>query len=71
MSAPPDIISELLCSMQLCISDVKAWATANMIKPNDNKTELVLVTSKCTNHLQNLTSSITICNAQIPFKHSV
>ena len=35
MSAPPDRISELLHSMQPCISDVKAWATANMLKLND------------------------------------
>ena len=38
MSAPPDRIYELLHSMQSCISDVKAWATANMPKLNDNKT---------------------------------
>ena len=38
MSAPPDGISELLHSMQSCISDVKAWATANMLKLNDNRT---------------------------------
>ena len=36
MSAPPDRISELLHSIQSCISDVKAWATANMLKLNDN-----------------------------------
>ena len=30
-----DKISELVHSMQSCISDVKAWATANMIKLND------------------------------------
>ena len=47
MSAPPDRISELLHSMQSCISDVKAWATANMLRFND-KTELMLVTSKRT-----------------------
>ena len=56
--------------MQLYISDVKAWATANMLKVND-KTELMLVTSKRTKHLHNLPSSITIGNAQIPFKQSV
>ena len=28
ISAPPDEISELLHSMQSCIGDVKAWATA-------------------------------------------
>ena len=48
MSAPPDRIFELLHSMQSCMSDVKAWATANMLKLNDNKTELMLVTSRRT-----------------------
>ena len=43
MSAPPDRISELLHSVHSCTSDVKAWATANMLKLNDNKTELMLV----------------------------
>ena len=71
MSAPPDSIYELLHSMQSCISDVKAWETANMLKLNDSKTELMLVTSKRTKHLHNLPTSITIGNAQIPFKQSV
>ena len=71
MSAPPDRISELLHSMQSCICDVKAWATANMLKLNDNKTELMLVTSKRTKHLHSLPTSITIGNAQISFKESV
>ena len=74
MSAPPDEISELLHSMQSCVSDVKAWATANMLKLNDNKTELMLVTSKITNlitHLHSQPTSITIGNAQIPYRQSV
>ena len=71
MSAPPDKISELFHSMLSCRSDVKAWATANMLKLNDNKTELMLVNSKRTKHLHNLPASITIGNAQIPFKQSV
>ena len=71
MSAPPDRISELLHSMQPCIGDVKAWATANILKLNDNKTELMLVTSKRTKHLHSLPTSITIGNAQISFKKSV
>ena len=58
MSAPPDRISELLHSMQSCICDVKAWATANMLRLNDNKTELMLVTSKRTKHLHSLPTSI-------------
>ena len=71
MSAPHDRISELLHSIQSCISDIKAWATANMLKLNDNKTELMLVTCKRTKHLHNLPTSITIVNAQVPFKKSV
>ena len=71
MSAPPDRISDLLHSMQSCIGDVKAWATANMLKLSDNKAELMLVTSKRTKHLHSLPTSITIGNAQIPFKKSV
>ena len=57
--------------MQSCMSDVKAWATANMLRLNDNKTKLVLVTSTRTRHLHNLPTSITIGCAQIPFKQSV
>ena len=57
--------------MKSCISDVKAWATANMQKLNGIKTELMLVTSKRTRHLHILPTSITIGNAQIPFKQSV
>ena len=71
MSAPSDRISALLHSKHSCISDDKAWATANMPKLNDNKTEHMLVTSMITKHLHNLPTSITIGNAQIPFKQSV
>ena len=71
LSAPPDRMSELLHSMQSCISDVKAWATANLLKLNDSKTELMLVTSKRSKHLHNLPTSITMVNVQIPFKQSV
>ena len=43
----------------------------NMLKLNDNKTELMLVASKRTKHLHNLPTCITISNVQIPFKQSV
>ena len=71
MSAPPDRISELLHSMQSCMSVVKAWATANMLKLDDNKTENKLVASKRTKHLHNLPTSITMGNAKVHFKQSV
>ena len=71
VSAPTDRISELLHSIPSCICDAKAWATVNMLKLNDNTTELMLVTSKRTNRLHSLPTSITIGKAQIPFKQSV
>ena len=71
MSAIPDRISELLHSMQPCIGDVKAWATTNMLKLYDNKTELMLVTSNRTKDLHTLPTLITIGRAHIPFKQSV
>ena len=42
-----------------------------MLKLNDNKKEFMLVTSKRTKHHNSLPTSITIGNAQIPFKKSV
>ena len=42
-----------------------------MLKLNDSKTELMLVTSKRSKHLHILPTSITMGNAQIPFKQSV
>ena len=60
ISTPHDRIFELIHPMQSCISDVKAWATANMLKLNDDKTELMLVTSKRTKYLHNQPTSITI-----------
>ena len=71
MSAPPDRISELFHSIQSRISDVKAWATANMHELNDNKSEHMLVISKRTKLLHSVPTSITIGNGQIPFKQSM
>ena len=70
MTAPPDGISVLIHYMQSCICDVNAWATANMPKFNDNKTDLILVTTKRTKHPHNLPTSITFGNTQIPFKQN-
>ena len=43
ISAPPDKVYEIVHSIQSCISYVKAWATANMLKHNDKK-KFMLVT---------------------------
>ena len=36
ISAPPEGLSDLLRSMQSCMCDVNAWATANMLNLNGN-----------------------------------
>ena len=46
MSTQPNKISEQLYSMQSCIGDVKTSSTAIMLTLSDNKTELMLFTSK-------------------------
>ena len=71
MSAHPDKLSELHHCVQSCICDVNVGASANMRKLNDNKTGLMLVTSKVTTHLHSPLTSITIGNVQIHFKQSV
>ena len=63
-------MSELIHYIQSSIGDVKAWATMSILKPNDNKTELMLTIIR-TKHIHDLPTSITIGSAQIPFKKSV
>ena len=64
-SKRPLLISQIMESACQLILLVK------LPKLNDNKTELMLVTSKRSKHVHNLPTSITIGNAQIPFKQSV
>ena len=46
LSAPIDEISMLPHSMQSCISDINPWATENMRKLDDNRTELMLISER-------------------------
>ena len=70
ISAPPGEISELLHSMQSCICDVKAWATANMHNLNDNKTIQACHLQRA-KHLHNLPTLATNGNVQIHIKQSM
>ena len=71
MCAPPDKISNLFHSMQPSMSDIKAFAAADMLRPNDNETYFMLITSERAKHLHSLPTSITNSNAYIPFKQTV
>ena len=35
-----------LARIELCVSEIKEWMYQNMLKMNDDKTELILFTSK-------------------------
>ena len=51
ISAPADKMSKILLSMQSRQSDVKSWASANMLNLIDKKTKFMVVTSKINKHL--------------------
>ena len=58
----------MIHSMQSCICDINAWKIAIMLKSDDNKTDLMLITSRWAKRLYSLFTSIAIGNAQMPFK---
>ena len=59
-----------LARMQLCVSEIREWMNQNMLKLNDDKTELIVFTSKYKQDLYN-DLSITIgdtvvdCSSQV------
>lgn len=50
-------ISDTIVKIQICVSDIKRWMTKNLLKLNDDKTELLIITTK---HLSSQVSSRTI-----------
>ena len=44
-SATPDRLPDLIDSMPLCIDDIKDWMTDNKLKLNDDKTEVMIISS--------------------------
>ena len=44
-SATPDRLPNLIDSMRLCIDDIKDWMTDNKLKLNDDKTEVMIISS--------------------------
>ena len=66
----PLLTHTISCTIHFLMTVID-WATANMLKLKDNWTKSMLVTSKRSNHLHSRPSSITIGNAQFPFKQSV
>ena len=70
-SADPKSFDSLMHSMQECILDVKSWMTFNKLKLNDDKTEVMVVSSPRMSTSIQLPESITIGNATVPFSSTV
>jgi hypothetical protein len=70
-SADPKGFDTLVNSMQECIRDVKSWMTFNKLRLNDEKTEVMVVSSPRISTSLQLPDSITIGNATVPYSDSV
>ena len=71
MPAPNKETLTILHSMQKWVNDVKTSTTANVHKNIDNKTEVMLITSKRTKPLNYVDTSISIDNFHTPLKQCV
>jgi hypothetical protein len=69
--ALPNEIPQLITSMQECISDVKTWMTLNSLKLNDDKTEVMLVSSLQMSSRFTVPDSMSVGDATIPFSKTV
>ena len=70
-SSPPDHLPELLQSIEACTSDIKSWMTLNKLKLNEEKTEVMIVSSSRKSTSTNFPNFLSIGNASVSFSHSV
>ena len=66
-SATPDRLPDLIDSMRLCIDDIKDWMTDNKLKLNDDKTEVMIISSSRMSTALSIPDSFDIGNASVPF----
>ena len=59
---------DVLGRIELCVSEIREWMNQNRLKLNDNKTELIVFTSKYKQDLYN-DLSITICGTVVDCSH--
>jgi hypothetical protein len=70
-SAAPSEVPQLLEAMQDCIVDVRSWMTSNKLKLNNEKTEVMLLSSAQMSHKIDRPSTMTVGDATVPFSSSV
>ena len=70
-SAALDRLPDLIDSMRLCIDEIKDWMTDNKLKPNDDKTEVMIISSSRMSTALSISESFDIGNASVPFSDTV
>ena len=70
-SATPDRLPDLVDSTRLCNDDIKDWMTDNKLKLNDDKTEVVIISSSRMSTALSIPDSFYIGNASVPFSDTV
>jgi hypothetical protein len=70
-SAPPNEIPQLIASMQDCISDVRSWMNSNQLKLNEDKTEVMIVSSVQMSHRLNIPDTMEVGDCSVPFSTKV
>ena len=58
-------------TLRLCIDDIKDWMTANKLKLNDDKTEVMIISSSRMSTALSIPDSFDIGNASVPFSDTV
>ena len=69
-SATPDRLPNLIDSMWLCIDDIKDWMTDNKLKLNDDKTEVMIISSSRMSTALSIPESFDIGNGSVPFSNT-
>ena len=65
--ATPDRLPDLIDSMRLCIDDIKDWMTDNKLNLNDDKIEVMIISSSRMSTALSIPDSFDIGNASVPF----
>ena len=65
-----DLVSSILCVEQ-CVSDIKTWMLSNKLQMNEDKTEVLLVSSKRVAKSEALPEFMNINGTCVKFCHSL
>ena len=69
-SSDPSDVSTLVKDMESCITDVKFWMTKNKLKLNDDKTEVLVISSPRLSLTVPLPESVTVGNTTVKCSNS-